>query len=247
MNAALSASCEPVFDLGRVRDALRRESLSILDEDEQSNHALGAFGADLIPEGSRILTHCNAGALACVGYGTALGIVRAAVEQGKSITVIADETRPRLQGMNLTAWELQRDGIDVTVICDNSAGYLMSQGEIDCVIVGADRIAANGDTANKIGTYSVAVLAHAHGIPFYVAAPISTVDFTIPFGEMIPIEQRDQAEVICVGSERIGPSGVKTRNYAFDVTPARLISAIVTDLGVARAGYSASLAGLRGG
>jgi len=236
-----SATIEP-FSLDAVRQAASSEAMCILDDDEQVNRALGKNGASLIPEsGARILTHCNAGALACVGYGTALGVIRAAVEAGKPVKVYADETRPRLQGMKLTAWELMQDGIDVTVITDNTAGYLMSLGEIDCVIVGADRIAANGDAANKIGTYSVAVLAHAHNIPFYVAAPISTVDVDIATGAQIPIEQRDGEEITRISGSRIAPDGVKTLNYGFDVTPARLITAIITERGIARAPYGESL------
>ena len=236
----LAIAAQP-FAVSHVRDIARWEAVAILDEDEAANRALGAFGASLLPDPVRVLTHCNAGALACVGYGTALGVIRAAVEQGKRVAVFADETRPRLQGMKLTAWELMRDGIDVTVLCDNTAGYLMSRGEIDCVVVGADRIASNGDAANKIGTYSAAILAQAHGIPFYVAAPLSTVDFAIDTGAQIPIEQRGGDEVTIVGGATIGPEGVKVLNYAFDVTPARLITAIVTDRGVARAPYDISL------
>ncbi len=239
---ASSAVDAPHFNLATTQAILKGVALGILEMDEKANRALGAHGASLIPDGSRVLTHCNAGALACVSYGTALGVIRAAVESGKKIAVIADETRPRLQGMKLTAWELQRDGIDVKVISDNSAGYLMSRGEIDAVVVGADRIASNGDTANKIGTYSVAVLANAHSIPFYVAAPISTVDFKIKSGAEIPIEQRGDEEVTKVGESVIGPEGVKVLNYAFDVTPARLISAIFTEQGVAYPDFSESLA-----
>jgi len=242
--ADIAARRQP-FDIHKVRETLKQEAIAVLDEDERANRALGAYGAALLPDTARVLTHCNAGALACVAYGTALGVIRAAVEQGKRVAVFADETRPRLQGMKLTAWELMRDGIDVTVLSDNTAGYLMSRGEIDCVVVGADRIAANGDTANKIGTYSVAVLANAHGVPFYVAAPLSTVDFAIASGMQIPIEQRGPEEVTIVGQSRIGPEGVKVLNYAFDVTPSRLVSAIITEAGVARAPYNLSLRELR--
>ena len=205
---------------------------------------MGGHGQELIPDGARILTHCNAGALATGGFGTALGVIRAAVEAGKTVSVLADETRPWLQGARLTAWELMQDGIPVTLICDNMAGYLMSKGEIDCVIVGADRIAANGDTANKIGTYSVAILAKEHNIPFYVAAPLSTIDRSLSDGSLIPIEERSSAEVTHCGGHPIAPAGVTVRNPAFDVTPARYISAIITERGVATADYQTSLAGL---
>jgi methylthioribose-1-phosphate isomerase len=205
---------------------------------------MGSHGQVLIPDGARILTHCNAGALATGGYGTALGVIRAAVEAGKKVSVVADETRPWLQGARLTAWELLRDDIPVTLICDNMAGYLMSKGEIDCVIVGADRIAANGDTANKIGTYSVAILAKEHDIPFYVAAPLSTIDRSLSDGSLIPIEERSRSEVTHHGGQPIAPEGVTVRNPAFDVTPARYISAIITERGVATADYHTSLAGL---
>jgi methylthioribose-1-phosphate isomerase len=188
-----------------------------------------------------VLTHCNAGALATAGYGTALGVIRAAVEKGKSIAVFADETRPYLQGARLTAWELQQDGIDVTLITDNMAGHFFQQGQFDAVIVGADRIAANGDTANKIGTYTVAVLANAHGVPFYVAAPLSTVDLETPNGAAIPIEERSAAEVTSIGGVMIAPDHVAVRHPAFDVTPARLITAIITDAGVVRAPFEEGL------
>jgi methylthioribose-1-phosphate isomerase len=195
----------------------------------------------LIPDQARVLTHCNAGALATGGYGTALGVIRAAVAAGNKLTVIADETRPFLQGSRLTAWELQRDGIPVTLICDNMAGYLMQQGEIDCVIVGADRIAANGDVANKIGTYTVAVLAREHNIPFYVAAPRSTIDLRLTDGSQIPIEERDAREVTHIGDKAIAPEGIAVRNPAFDVTPARLITAIITEGGVISGDYESGL------
>ncbi len=230
--------------LAQIRQRLLDEALAIAAEDEQINRTLGAWGAPLIADGSRVLTHCNAGALATGGYGTALGVVRAAVEAGKQIMVYADETRPFLQGSRLTAWELQRDGIPVTLICDNMAGALMSQGLIDCVIVGADRIAANGDVANKIGTYTVAVLAREHNLPFYVAAPTSTIDPNIPHGGLIPIEERETREVTHCGDVAVAPEGVAVRNPAFDVTPARLVSAIITERGVARADYPAALAAL---
>jgi methylthioribose-1-phosphate isomerase len=195
----------------------------------------------MVSDGARVLTHCNAGALATAGYGSALGVIRAAVEQGKNIAVFADETRPFLQGARLTAWELVRDGINTTVITESMAGPLMRAGEIDIVVVGADRIAANGDTANKIGTYTVAVLAHEHGIPFYVAAPLSTIDLSTPDGDRIPIEERDQREVSHFGSSRLTPIGAKIRNPAFDVTPHRYIAGIITEKGIFRAPYTQSL------
>lgn len=211
---------------------LTREAEQILAEDIAANMRIGQFGAELLGQRSTVLTHCNAGALATGGYGTALGVVRAAVENGKSIDVFANETRPYLQGARLTAWELQRDGIDVTLITDNMAGHFFQQDKFDAVVVGADRIAANGDTANKIGTYTVAVLAHAHGVPFYVAAPVSTIDINTESGDDIPIEERNASEVTEIFGRRIAPEGVRVRHPAFDVTPARLISAIITDRGV---------------
>lgn len=218
-----------------VKSALIKESQIILDEDIAMNKAMGRHGAALIQDGNTILTHCNAGALATAGYGTALGVVRAAWEQGKKIRVIADETRPVLQGARLTAWELMQDNIPVTLITDNMAGSIMRQGLIHVCVVGADRIAANGDVANKIGTYSVAVLAKAHNIPFYVAAPYSTIDLSTPSGEHIPIEQRASQEVTSVhGSHPIAPTGVDVLNPAFDVTPADYITAIITERGVFR-------------
>ncbi|MFZ1747786.1 MAG: S-methyl-5-thioribose-1-phosphate isomerase [Nitrospirales bacterium] len=216
-----------------IQKRLQEEALAILEEDLRVNRAIGKFGAAIIHDGDQILTHCNAGALATAGYGTALGVVRAAWEQGKQIRVFADETRPVLQGARLTAWELQQDGIPVTVITDNAAGALMRQGRIHCCVVGADRIAANGDVANKIGTYSVAVLAHAHGIPFYVAAPSSTIDMETADGNGIPIEERSPSEVTCLHSGRmIAPQGVEVWNPAFDVTPADLIAGIITERGL---------------
>jgi methylthioribose-1-phosphate isomerase len=196
----------------------------------------------LIPDGATVLTHCNAGALATAGdYGTALGVVRGARDMGKRVAVLADETRPFLQGARLTAWELQKDEIPVTVITDNMAGHVMKKGGVDCVVVGADRIAANGDTANKIGTYMVAVLARQHDIPFYVAAPVSTVDLALATGDQIPIEERDAREVTHLREQRLTPEGVAAHNPAFDVTPSHLIAAIITDRGVARAPYEESL------
>jgi methylthioribose-1-phosphate isomerase len=227
--------------LAELKARLLAEALEMAAEDERINRAMGGHGAALIADGARVLTHCNAGALATAGYGTALGVIRAAVEAGKKVAVLADETRPWLQGARLTAWELQRDNIPVTLICDNMAGYLMSQGEIDCVIVGADRIAANGDTANKIGTYTVAVLAKEHGLPFYVAAPISTIDLSLESGAQIPIEERDRREVTHSGERQLAPAGVAVRNPAFDVTPARLISAIITERGLARGDFQTQL------
>jgi methylthioribose-1-phosphate isomerase len=205
---------------------------------------LGKHGAELVPDGGTVLTHCNAGALACVGFGTALGVVRAAVEAGKTIRVVADETRPRLQGMKLTAWELMQEGIPVTVIADNMAAVLMRDGKIDCVVVGADRIAANGDTANKIGTYNVAVLAKHHGVPFYVAAPFSTIDMSLPDGSLIPIEERDLLEVTHMDGFRIAPDDATVWNPAFDVTPNDLVTAIITEKGVVRAPFDQNLKAL---
>jgi methylthioribose-1-phosphate isomerase len=220
---------------------LEREARLIHDEDVASCRAMGGFGADVVPDGARVLTHCNAGALATAGYGSALGVIRAAVEQGKRIAVFADETRPFLQGARLTAWELLRDGISTTVITESMAGPLMRAGEIDVVVVGADRIAANGDTANKIGTYTVAVLAHEHQVPFYVAAPLSTIDLSTPDGDRIPIEERDQREITHLGSSRLTPEGAQIRNLAFDVTPHRYIAGIITEKGILRPPYSEAL------
>jgi methylthioribose-1-phosphate isomerase len=216
---------------------LTKEAESMFAEDVEANKRIGRYGAELLGSDATVLTHCNAGALATAGYGTALGVIRAAVEQGKRVAVFADETRPYLQGARLTAWELQQEGIDVTLITDNMAGHFFQQGKFDAVVVGADRIAANGDTANKIGTYTVAVLAHAHGVPFYIAAPVSTIDPQTPDGAAIPIEERSAAEVTEIAGTRIAPEGVAVRHPAFDVTPARLITAIITDRGVFRAPY----------
>ncbi len=224
-----------------IRDALVREAQAIHAEDIAANRALGRHGAALISRGAQVLTHCNAGALATAGYGTALGIVRAAHDAGKQISVVATETRPFLQGARLTAWELKTDRIPATLITDNMAGHFMRVGKISCVIVGADRVAANGDVANKIGTYTLAVLASRHRIPFYVAAPTSTVDLKCASGDEIPIEDRDPAEVTHIGDRVIAPSGIAVANPAFDVTPHRLITAIVTERGVARAPYRRSL------
>jgi len=202
---------------------------------------MGAFGAEVVPAEARVLTHCNAGALATAGYGTALGVIRGAVEQGKRVAVFADETRPFLQGARLTAWELVRDGIDTTIITDNMSAALMGQGKVNFVVVGADRIAANGDTANKIGTYGVAVLAREHNIPFYVAAPLSTIDLRTVDGAHIPIEERSAREVTHVGSSQVAPAGAKIWNPAFDVTPHRFITGIITEKGIFRAPYTESL------
>ena len=229
-------------DVDEIKKALVNESLEILQEDLDANRSIGRFGAELIPDGATVLTHCNAGALATAGdYGTALGVIRGARDAGKRIAVIADETRPFLQGLRLTAWELARDDIPVTVITDNMAGHVMKGGKVDAVVVGADRIAANGDAANKIGTYMVAVLAKRHAIPFYVAAPISTLDLSIPSGDHIPIEERNPREVTHMRDHQLGPDGVEVHNPAFDVTPNELITAIITDKGVARQPYIESL------
>ena len=211
---------------------LLEEAHEILAEDVRANRAMGAFGAKLLADTARVLTHCNAGALATAGHGTALGVIRSAVEAGKRISVLADETRPFLQGARLTAWELQQDGIPVTLITDNMSGHMMSRGEVDAVIVGADRVAANGDVANKIGTYMVAVLARRHGIPFYVAAPLSTIDLQLADGTQIPIEERAQKEVRGFGEVQWASADVATRNPAFDVTPAELVTALITEKGV---------------
>jgi methylthioribose-1-phosphate isomerase len=228
-----------------VARRLEEEAERIREEDLAACRAIGRLGADLVPEGASVLTHCNAGGLATAGYGTALGVVRGAVDAGKRVRVLADETRPFLQGARLTAWELLQDGIETVLITDNSAGSLMRAGEIDLVVVGSDRIAANGDVANKIGTYSVAVLAHENDVPFFVAAPMSTIDFDCPDGDHIPIEERDAREVTEPFDVRIAPPGVGVRNPAFDVTPARYVSAIVTERGIARPPYRESLAALR--
>ena len=224
-----------------IADRLIHEALAIQAEDIEGNKRIGRFGQELLPNSGTILTHCNAGALATAGYGTALGVIRAAIENGKRLHVLADETRPFLQGARLTAWELWKDDIDVRVISDNMAGSFMRQGLIDAVIVGADRIAANGDVANKIGTYSLAVLARQHEIPFYVAAPLSTLDLGIPDGSSIPIEQRDPAEVTHIGGVRVVPDGVPVFNPAFDVTPNSFVTAIITDRGVAVPPYIENL------
>src|SRR5439155_261310 len=242
MRRAFAEARTKTNDVEEIRKRLIDEALAIFQEDIESNRALGKFGGELIADGSTVLTHCNAGALATAGdYGTALGVIRGAIDAGKRVAVIADETRPFLQGSRLTAWELAKDNIPVTVITDNMAGHVMKQGKVDCVVVGADRIAANGDTANKIGTYMVAVLAKRHNIPFYVAAPVSTIDFAIAEGGEIPIEERDPREVTHVGGQRLAAEGAAVHNPAFDVTPNDLIAAIITDKGVARQPFVESL------
>jgi len=229
-------------DVEGLKKILVDEALAIFAEDITANRAIGKFGGPLIPDGATVLTHCNAGALATAGdYGTALGVVRGARDAGKKVAVIADETRPFLQGLRLTAWELAKDEIPVTVITDNMAGHVMKSGKVDAVVVGADRIAANGDTANKIGTYMVAVLAREHKIPFYVAAPLTTLDLSLKTGEEIPIEERDPTEVTHIRDQQLAPDGVEVHNPAFDVTPNQLITAIITDKGVARPPYEESL------
>jgi len=231
----------------QIKAELVAEAQRVLVEDIAANEAMGKHGAVLLPSSGGVLTHCNAGALATAGYGTALGVIRAAVESGKQLQVFADETRPFLQGSRLTAWELMKDGIPTTLIADNMAGAMMRLGKIDAVIVGADRIAANGDVANKIGTYTVAVLAKEHGIPFYVAAPISTVDLNTADGSKIPIEQRASTEVTHLAGKQIAPDAVRVENPAFDVTPNKYVTAIITERGVARAPYQHSLAELVAG
>lgn len=245
--------------VGRMREAAREaaedslfeqlltEAHRMAREQDEADRAIGRLGAELLPPRCRVLTHCNAGGLATYSFGTALGVIKEGFRRGKVRFVWVDETRPLLQGARLTAWELRREGVDMAVICDNMAGHLISRGEVDVVITGADRIAANGDTANKIGTYTLAVLAHRHGIPFYVAAPLSTLDLDLPDGSLIPIEERDPGEVTVCGGMRTVPEGVAARNFAFDVTPAELITGIVTEMGVARPPYRESLSSLARG
>jgi methylthioribose-1-phosphate isomerase len=230
--------------IAAIRATLEAEAVAIYHQDIAICRAMGQHGAALIPDGKTVLTHCNAGALATAGYGTALGVIRAAVEAGKHIDVFADETRPFLQGARLTAWELMEDGIPVTLITDNMAGHFLKSGRIGCVVVGADRIAGNGDVANKIGTYGVAVLAKENGVPFYVAAPISTLDLSLASGDAIPIEQRDAREVTEVFGTPVAPEHCRVENPAFDVTPARYVAGIITERGVARAPYGESLRAL---
>ncbi len=229
-------------DVEKVKQALVDEALAIHEEDLAANREIGRYGGELIDDGATVLTHCNAGALATGGdYGTALGVIRGARDAGKRVAVIADETRPYLQGLRLTAWELTKDDIPVTVITDNMAGHVMKNGKVDAVVVGADRIAANGDTANKIGTYMVAVLAREHGVPFYVAAPLTTLDLSLASGEEIPIEERDSMEITHIRNHQLAPDGVQVHNPAFDVTPHEFITAIITDKGVARPPFVKSL------
>ncbi|HEV2837214.1 MAG TPA: S-methyl-5-thioribose-1-phosphate isomerase [Pyrinomonadaceae bacterium] len=242
MRTAFKRAKSQTTDVEQVKKLLIEEALAIFEEDIAANRAIGKHGGPLIPDGATVLTHCNAGALATAGdYGTALGVVRGARDAGKKIAVIADETRPFLQGLRLTAWELAKDDIPVTVITDNMAGHVMKSGKVNAVVVGADRIAANGDTANKIGTYMVAVLAREHNIPFYVAAPLTTLDLSLKSGEEIPIEERDEKEVTHIREYQLAPDGIGVHNPAFDVTPNHLITAIITDKGVARAPYTESL------
>jgi methylthioribose-1-phosphate isomerase len=235
MRAALTA---------RGGDALEAEAIAIFEEDLQVNRAIGAHGAQLVPQNARVMTHCNAGALATAGHGTALGVVRSARDAGKKPMVIANETRPYLQGARLTAWEMVQERIPVTLVTDSMAGFLMSRGEVDLLIVGADRIAANGDVANKIGTYALAVLAQRHALPFYVAAPLSTFDISLPTGRAIPIEERQPDEVVGYGGTRWAPEGVTVRNPAFDITPAELVSGMITERGLLRPPYGPAIARL---
>jgi methylthioribose-1-phosphate isomerase len=241
MKRTFAAAAQAGESVDQIKDRLDAEAQQIHDQDVASCRAMGAFGATVVPADARILTHCNAGALATAGYGTALGVIRGAVEAGKRVAVFADETRPFLQGARLTAWELVRDGIQTTVITDNMSAALMRQGKVDLVVVGADRIAANGDTANKIGTYGVAVLAREHQIPFYVAAPLSTIDLNTPDGDHIPIEERAAKEVTHVAGSQLAPEGALVWNPAFDVTPHQLIAGIITERGIFRAPYAESL------
>ena len=241
MKSIFAAQLSAGATLAQIQEKLLAEAHAMYEEDIAACKAMGAFGGALLPDGGGVLTHCNAGALATCGYGTALGVIRSAIEQGKRIHVYADETRPFLQGARLTAWELMADHIPTTVICDNMAASLMRAGNIQAVVGGADRIAANGDVANKIGTYNVAILAKEHGLPFYVAAPWSTIDLATPTGDFIPIEERPAIEVTHHGGKQLTPIGVGIRNPAFDVTPARYITAIVTERGVLRAPYNESL------
>jgi methylthioribose-1-phosphate isomerase len=232
--------------IAEIRRRMVEEALAVREEDIAINRAIGRHGAPLVPDHKTVLTHCNAGALATAGYGTALGVVRAAIECGKHVDVFACETRPFLQGARLTVWELQRDGIPVTLITDNMAGHFLKSGRIGCVLVGADRIAANGDVANKVGTYSLAVLARENHVPLFVAAPVSTLDLTLAYGDQIPVEQRPASEVTHLFGTRVAPPGTTVENPAFDVTPARYVGAIITERGVVRAPYDESLKNLAG-
>jgi len=235
----------PKAGVAELKGLLRRKADELLAADQAINRAIGLNGLKVVPDGATVLTHCNAGALATAGYGTALGVVRAAWEAGKKIQVLADETRPFLQGSRLTAWELQQDNIPVTLITDSMAGYLMNKGRVQLIVVGADRVAANGDVANKIGTYSLAVLARENKVPFYVAAPLSTVDLSVPTGEEIPIEERDPREVTHSLGQAIAPAGIPAWNPAFDVTPNRFIEGIITEKGIARKPYKKTLKALK--
>lgn len=242
MNRTFAAAKSQGKSVSEIKQILLDDAKAIHEEDIEAQALIAKFGGELIETDSTVLTHCNAGALATGGvWGTALGVIRGAVDQGKNVSVIADETRPYLQGARLTAWELMEDDIPVTLITDNMSGHIMKKGGVQAVVVGSDRIAANGDVANKIGTYMVAVLAHRHGIPFYVAAPLSTVDLNCPTGDDIPIEERDRIEVTHVKDNQLAPDGVGVSNYAFDVTPNELVTAIITEKGVARAPYTESL------
>jgi methylthioribose-1-phosphate isomerase len=241
LKRAFTTGIEAGESVEQLKTRLAHEANAIHDEDVASCMAMGRFGAEMVGESARILTHCNAGALATAGYGTALGVIRAAAEQGKVRQVYADETRPFLQGARLTAWELVRDHIPTKVITESMAGPLMKRGEVDFIVVGADRIAANGDVANKIGTYTVALLAQAHGVPFYVAAPLSTIDLKTPDGDRIPIEERNPKEMTHLGPTQLTPEGATVWNPAFDVTPHRLVAGIITERGIARAPYAESL------
>ena len=229
------------LSIPKLKQRLKEEALDIYEEDISANKSMGDFGQTLINDGSTVLTHCNAGALATAGFGTALGVIRAAINAGKKVEVLADETRPFLQGARLTVWELMEDNIPVKLITDNMSGFFMKNNQIDLVVVGADRIAGNGDVANKIGTYMVAVMAQKHGVPFYVAAPISTLDLTLSSGEKIPIEQRSENEVAYVNNKRITPEGANVAHPAFDITPNNLITAIITNKGIAKPPYTTSL------
>ncbi len=242
MNRTFRAAKSEGRSVSEIKQIMLDDAKAIHDEDIESQRLIAQFGGELIADNSTVLTHCNAGALATGGvWGTALGVIRGAVDQGKTISVIADETRPYLQGARLTAWELMQDDIPVTLITDNMSGHVMKKGRVQAVVVGSDRIAANGDVANKIGTYMVAVLAHRHGIPFYVAAPLSTVDLNCPTGDDIPIEERDRVEVTHIKGNQLAPDNVGVSNYGFDVTPNELVTAIITEKGVARAPYVESL------
>ncbi len=241
MKGSFSRGVEAGESVQELKVRLEKEAIAIHDEDLASCRAMGKFGAEVVPANARILTHCNAGALATAGYGTALGVIRAAAEQGKVLQVFADETRPFLQGARLTAWELVRDHVPTTIITESMAGPMMRSGGIDFIVVGADRIAANGDFANKVGTYTVAMMAKAHNVPFYVAAPLSTIDLNTPDGDTIPIEQRNAREMTHIGSIRIAPEGAGIWNPAFDVTPHHLVSGIITERGIVRAPYTESL------